>query len=253
MRLALFASLVVVAGCAAEMVDSEAMDPSLVEPFAECTDSKCDSARPLPEEENRDRSLGEDWDTFMAASSLVQPGDIIMGSSQDGFGCWYLNNFQNSVLRPHFCHAAMVIEVREPPSLDDPYTIVTIEAFNEDAGIGVNRRFHRTFQRFFENQKFAVVRVVDDEGYDLPEEDIQAAIDLAVSWEDVHYRLPPFRQDGVVEETGTYCSHLPYRAYLDALGIDLDGGWTPLLIHPDDLYRSENVRVIAEPGWLDEP
>ncbi len=94
--------------------------------------------------------------------------------------------------------------------------------------------------------KLAVLRVVGKEGVPLPAELVQFAIDTALQWEGGPYAEPPLSETGDPQEDGLYCSFLPSRAYLDSLGIRLDGGMTPFIVTPDDLYNAVRTLVVYE-------
>jgi hypothetical protein len=104
-----------------------------------------------------------------------------------------------------------------------------------------------------------VLRVRDDEGKPLSTTQLEKVVEKALSWEEAPYVEPPISLSGDPMKTGLYCSMLPYRAYLDALRIDLDAVWTdrsitvPFFVTPDELYEAKNVTVVFESAPQDPP
>lgn len=83
---------------------------------------------------------------------------------------------------------------------------------------------------------FCTSRLTQSNGYDFNWLAKQIEIDTGTApW------LPPWAPDGY------YCSELPWAAYMNNLGIDLDGDFSPLNVgvSPEDIYWSENAQVIA--------
>ncbi len=172
--------------------------------------------------------------------SQIRPGDIIVVSDESGRGCWYLNRLENMVTNLRYCHALLVVAVDQ----DVPQRNVTvIEAFNSRQGVGVTTLWQQLAPYY---AKLAVLRVVGKEGVPLPGELVQFAIDTALQWEGGPYAEPPLSDTGDPLEDGLYCSFLPFRAYLDGLGIRLDGGMTPFIVTPDDLYDTARTVVVYQ-------
>jgi hypothetical protein len=183
-------------------------------------------------------------------ATKVRVGDIILTSSGDGSSCWYLNKLQNWATKPRFCHAALVVERYGEVGFS------TIEGLNESQGIQVITDAHEWLGN---DPILAVLRVVDDDNEPLADEAIQEVVKTAMGWLDVEYIDPPISLHGDPHETGLYCSMLPYRAYLDATGVDLDAFsiyrtiMVPFFVTPDELYESPNSRVIYEKPSPEEP
>jgi hypothetical protein len=188
----------------------------------------------------------------LAFVAKVQVGDIILMNDSAVRGCWYLNKVENWYTDPRYCHAALVVERYGETG------ITTIEALNTTDNIQVLPSREARFARAIET-KLAVLRMKDKEGRPLSEEDIQKVVDQALAWRDVKYVEPPIKLDGDPFETGLYCSMLPYRAYLDAVGIDLDASWhersvtVPFFVTPDELYEARNSSVVFESAPQDPP
>lgn len=172
-------------------------------------------------------------------ATRVRAGDIILTSSDPERGCWYLNSVENWALDPRYCHAALVTEKVGLTG------ITTIEALNEGQDIRVLEHQEHSLAYDMET-KLVVLRVVDDEAKLLSQSQISAVVAQALEWKDVEYKEPPISLHGDPRETGLYCSMLPYRAYLDAAGIDLDSYSPPFIVTPDELYSSSNTRVVLE-------
>ena len=188
----------------------------------------------------------------LAFAEKIRVGDIILTNTSAERGCWYLNKVENWYTDPRYCHAALVVERTGETSF------TTIEALNTSDNIQVLPERQSSFARYTET-KLAVLRVVDDEGRPLSDERIRAVVDQALAWKDVRYVEPPIPLDGDPRETGLYCSLLPYRAYLDGTGVDLDASWSersvvvPFFVTPDELYEAPNSRVIFESAPQDPP
>jgi len=185
------------------------------------------------------------WTGDLEFVNRVRPGDIVLTNVDSGRGCWYLNKLENWAMSPRYCHAALVTET-------DESSVTTIEALNPSQNLGIMKGRQDSWASYVQT-KIAVVRVVDDEGQHLSSDEIQNVVDKALSWKDAKYVEPPISLHGDPMETGLYCSMLPYRAYLDATGIDLDGGNVPLIVMPDGLYQAKNARVIFESAPKDPP
>jgi len=205
----------------------------------------------------------DDVPAELAFATKIRTGDIILTSSDPERGCWYLNKLENWATNPRYCHAALVI-AREGAT-----GITTIEALNVDQDIQVLTGREHDLADDLET-KLAVLRVVDDGGQPLSSDSIQAVVSKALEWVDVEYVEPPISLDGDPLKKGLYCSMLPYRAYLDATGIDLDAFslnrtiMVPFIVTPDELYESDNTKVVLESApqdpahvpqepWPDEP
>jgi uncharacterized protein YycO len=191
-------------------------------------------------------------DAIQQLASQIQVGDIILTSNEPGRGCWYLNKVQNWAIDPRYCHAALVIERNGPTS------VTTIEATNSDHGVQVahGREQELVFNIF---TKLAVLRVRDGNGQTLDSGTIQAVINKALQWTGAKYAEPPVSLHGDPHQTGLYCSMLPYRAYLDGAGIDLDAfsmqrtTVVPFVVTPDELYESPRTEVVFESAPQDPP
>jgi hypothetical protein len=200
-----------------------------------------------PEHGERSRATND-----LAFVAKVQVGDIILTNDSAERGCWYLNKVENWYTNPRYCHAALVVERNGETG------ITTIEALNTSENIKVLPERQERLARAIET-KLAVLRVKDNEGRPLSEQDLQKVVDQALAWTEVKYVEPPIRLDGDPFETGLYCSMLPYRAYRDAVGIDLDASWhersiaIPLFVTPDELYEAKNSSVIFESAPQDPP
>ena len=171
--------------------------------------------------------------------SSIQVGDIILENSDGGRGCWYLNGIENLAIDPVYCHASLVIA-----KLSE-HDIITIEALNPEAGVSIE--LDKQYDIVASNKEnLAILRVTDDDGKDLDEATLQRVADYAMNWDGIAYTEPPFAQDADPFDKGLYCSMVPYRAYLDVLDIEIDGGWIPFVVTPDNLYMADDTRVVYE-------
>lgn len=178
-------------------------------------------------------------------AALIEVGDILVSSSDEGEECWYLSALENWATRPWFCHAALVV------GKDQENGISTLEALNE--GQDIQLLTHQEGSLPYET-KLAVLRVNDKSGLPLSPWQIQNVVVTAMQWQDVEYQEPPLPLYGDPHETGLYCSMLPFRAYYDATGIKLDAFWisgpgiVPFIVSPDELYGSKHTWVVYEHG-----
>lgn len=191
----------------------------------------CANAPVPPEEGNPDRA-------DLSFASLIQVGDIILTNNKSGSGCAYLNVVDNFFTFFTYCHAMLVVERHGTQGLD------TIEALGPGLGVHLMENRH-WFLDEYSHKAIAILRVQDEDGNDLSPEKIEQVIRRSHEFTKTHYEEPPVDIDGDPLETGIYCSMLPYRAYLDTVGIDLDGIF-PFVITPDELYNSDFTRVVFE-------
>lgn len=178
----------------------------------------------------------------------VQVGDIILTSKNPERGCDYLNWFQNFLSNLRYCHAELVIDVKEYAG---DTSITTIEAASIRTDVVIRKQRQRSLSRYTDT-KLAVLRVVDENEQPLSAQLLSEAVAKSQEWIDVDYIVPPIDIDGDPKEVGTYCSLLIYRAFLDTTGIDLDG-WLAFVISPDELYESAHTQVIFESAPQDPP
>ncbi len=195
------------------------------------------------EESYQPRGATERADLAFAGS--VKVGDIILTNDDAGRGCWYLNDVQNWLTDFRYCHAALVIERHGERG------ITTIEALNVSDGVQILEEREQVLSPYTET-KLVVLRVLDDEGKPLDAEVMKDVITRARTYTSAPYVEPPIALDGNPDETGIYCSMLPYRAYLDAAGIDLDGSF-PSIVTPDELYTSAHTGIVYESAPQDMP
>ncbi len=181
----------------------------------------------------------------LAFVSSVKVGDIILTNTDSGRGCWYLSDLENWVTDFRYCHAALVIERHGERG------ITTVEALGVSSGVQILEERERQLSPYTET-KLAVLRVLDDEGKELAPEVMKEVIAKARTYTSAPYVEPPIALDGDPDKTGIYCSMLPYRAYLDAAGIDLDGSF-PSIVTPDELYTSAHTGLVYESAPKDMP
>lgn len=172
-------------------------------------------------------------------ASSVEVGDIILTNSQ-GAGCWYLSGFQNAFTGFRYCHAALVIERTGANG------ITTIEAASPTVNVDIFEDRQEELSAYTgPGTNIVVLRVLDEDGNKLSPEMIDQVIARSKEFLSASYVPPPIDIDGDPNETGIYCSMLPYRAYFDATGIDLDG-FFPGIITPDELYKSRRTMLVYE-------
>lgn len=100
--------------------------------------------------------------------------------------------------------------------------ITVVEALEPGAGVGISS--HREYTLHPGAVPPGPVKVMEE------------VVERAREFRAAPYTEPPLRLDGDPLETRIYCSMLPYRAYLDAAGIDLDG-YFPFAITPMSWLR----------------
>lgn len=174
----------------------------------------------------------------------AKPGDIMLTSSDSGRGCWYLSDNINKVLDPRYCHAELIIEVDENGDLR------TIGALNEGQDVQIQRYTNEDLVDQAET-KLAILRVRKDDGSELSKDEIGEVLEAGQSLIDAEYEEPPYRKKG--DGSKTYCSLLPYSAYLNGVGINIDGMRIPLAVPPDALYKSSNTYEVYESSPEDPP
>lgn len=155
----------------------------------------------------------------------ILPGDIILTSNIGGVGCDFLSDIENSMTRLTYCHAMLVT------AADNINGVTTLEAAGpgQDVAIFTNRQM-----KLVTVAKVVVLRVKGQNGAYLHSALTTGVLRSAIAaLVGRPYKHPPLSEG----DQGVYCSLIPWLAYLEA-GIDLDLGWVPGGVTPDELYMS---------------
>ncbi len=175
------------------------------------------------------------FDEWKDLYAKVRPGDILMYGNGTA-GCNH-SSLEGVIIDDlNFCHAALVYDKN-----------ATIEGLGEGYSVSkMKNGVKNIFADHYNRGKLVLLRPKSSSKKVRKE-----VVQLAKSWVGkVRYDLsrsnwPSLDAGDDMVESGTYCSHLVYRAWLDAAGLSLKNGAFQV-VSPDDLNFSSNTKTIFQ-------